>query len=207
MFPSQRIISAQPLKGSGVGFQGIAVASRVVERQRRVGGSVVGRFRIIAERGRHGWSLHVKQTINTEEAGHGFERHTGAIGLSVGRIAGDVGRGEESPVEEFARDVGLVLPRVDNGFAEDAATKGAEQGTGVDHLTATGIYHDGAALQAAEEIGRGEVVGGVKPLAREWRMEGDDVGLPANVVERGATGGIGNAASSPEGAGGRKARG
>ena len=123
MFPSQRIISAQALKGSGVGFQGIAVASRIVERQRRVGSSVVGRFGIIAERGRHGRSLHVKQTINTEEAGHGFERHTGAIGLSVGRIAGDVGRGEESPVEEFARDVGLVLPRVDNGFADDAATR------------------------------------------------------------------------------------
>ena len=98
-----------------------------------------------------------------------------------------MGRSEHGALQYLGVEVWLILPHIE-GVAVVALCHCAI----IHHGTARGVeYHcigsHGLDALTAYKVVRRRV---------EGRMKGDDVGLPANIVERGATGGIGNAASS-----------
>ena len=120
-----------------------------------------------------------------EEFGHSFQRHACAVGLAVGTVAGNVGRGDVGQVEQLAVDVGLVLPSVDHGSTDALLLECGLEGLGVDHFAPAGIDDHGPRLEQAEEVLVGQMVGGVRRgCLGEWCVEGDDVALLGNRFER-----------------------
>ena len=82
---------------------------------------------------------------------HGFECHLRATRFAVGTVAGDVGRGDEGCFQEFAVDVGLFLPRVNNRLTDEPFAQGGFDSNSV-HTFATGsVEKEGTFAKTAEE--------------------------------------------------------
>ena len=138
--PAQRIVPPQLLEEFRVCFQRVAVAAGVIHLQVgfRLGGGGDDRVERLGRRD-------VEVGLQAEEAAEGGQRHAGGIGLAVGGIARDVGRADESLLQQRAVNVRLVLPHVDDGVQDFPALQGVQQGRRVGHFAARGVDEDGLA--------------------------------------------------------------
>ncbi len=177
---SQGIVATKLLEALGVEAQDLVVAPRVVHGEagfRQVMGLDKGL----------GWCrrLDAVAGVDVEETAQRVERHAGGVCLAIGRIAGDVGRADEGAVEQVEADVWLVLPDVNDGVARLSCLQGMEQGLRLDDFAARGVGDDGAALQAVEEVGIGQVEGLVDAFADEGDVEGQHVAFLYQLLQRG----------------------
>ena len=85
-----------------------------------------------------------------------------AVGLSVGRITGDMGRGEVGERQELPVDLGLVLPHVEHRPGDLPTGERRLQRRGIDNFAARGVEKESRRLQGGQQIGIGKV--GVVPI-------------------------------------------
>ena len=113
LFAAMGIVAAQPLEISGVCLQGVAVVVWIVYLEQGV-------FDISIQcNGTCGGRWHnFRHCAKGKMACQCFERHACGCGLSVGRVAGNVGCAKITAVEQREVYVGLMFPYIDNALCD-----------------------------------------------------------------------------------------
>ena len=95
-----------------------------------------------------------------------------------------MGSGYVGMLQQWEADKRLTLPGVDNHVAHLALGIGTKECGLVDYSTTGSIDDDGMALQRSKEGFVGQMIGRPSPCGGEGSVEGDDVALLRNGLER-----------------------
>ena len=166
---------AQFFKIFGCRFELRAIRHRIIKLQRiSVIGIVIGQ----------GWRQDAPRMRQVEVAAQGVYHHVVGIRLPICRVAGYMRRTDKDAFQQFAVQVGLVLPDVQDGISHPSLLQGSEQSTVVNHLTPARINNNRYAREAMEEGFVGDVERGVRSLLRQRHMKCYHVSLTFYHVER-----------------------
>jgi hypothetical protein len=133
LLPPQWIITPKPFKLVGGGFQALTVVKRIVALEE--GLFFVWRIGHRRQFGREDFELR----IDVKESTEGFERHTGGIGLAIGRVASDMGCTYIASLEKREGDMWLVLPYIDDALPDLPMMQSPQQCGSVSSLTSRGV--------------------------------------------------------------------
>ena len=97
----------------------------------------------------------VREGVNAEHLAARAHAYGRTVGLSVGRITGDVGRGKERVAEQRAVNVGFAFPRIEDESRKSAALHSVTQGRAVGDRSAGGVDEGGTATHPVEETSVG----------------------------------------------------
>ena len=182
---AQGIVAALCLEGVGVCLEARRVEQWVVKGEGIPDGIAaglhVGRQRRWCGEGE---KLLLVVYGDAEVAADGPQCHAGGVALAVGGVSGYVRRGYECLAQQLLVDAGLALPGVDDHLAHQPFAVGAQQCLLVHHSAPCGIDDEGLAPERGEEGLVGQVHGGVGPLGCQRGVEGDDVALLGNLLQR-----------------------
>ena len=161
-------MSAQIFKLFGIGFQSPTVHCRVVKLQ-----GIARENEVFGQRRRHDES----RIGQVEEVAHGLETHVVGVHLAVGGVSGYVGRTNVHRIQQVEVYFRLVFPRVYGRLAHLARAHGIQQSGVVHHLAPACVHYERTFGQAIEEPPVGHVPRGVRFVAGQGHMKGDDIGL------------------------------
>ena len=120
----------------------------------RAAGGVERKIRRHRRRGEGGREP-VREGVNAEHLAARAHANGRTVGLSVGRITGDVGRGDKRIAEQRAIDVGFAFPRVEDEGRESTTLHSLTESRAVDNRSTGGVDEGGAVSHTIEKVAGG----------------------------------------------------